>query len=275
MSESGIQQGISDFSAGQRLRRFVPFAVLLVFCPFLSYELARQAWSDPAMPIVLRAAYFAFSALLLFFFAYLFGSMLVRRIRTGRFLLTRADLLARNARIRERMGAGKPFWPQARVWLVGWILLAVLAAFGIAALVAAVHLCKCSLSETALLAALGLVFLVLPGMYVVKAIRRKYKTGSFLPSVEEIDQARAKCAQPKPLRQRILLAGIYWLVALLWTWTALSRHTHHHVVFGSVWALPAMWWMVAALWTWQMFRPRSAQCAIDPGLPPTIKPPAS
>jgi hypothetical protein len=276
MGESGIPQDNSDVSARRRWRGFIVAGILLTFCAYLSIQLARLAWADTGMPVALRAVTIALSALTFIIAAYFVGTVVVRRIRTGRFFLTRAEALAKRAQIRERMGAARPFWPQARIWLVGWIFLAILASFGIGTLIAAFHLCHCERTETILLAALGLVFLALPGLYVFKAIRRRLKTGSFLPSPEEFDQATARCAQPKPLRQRVLLAGLYWLIALVWTSTALpSRHAHHHVVFGSAWVLPAMWWMVAAVWTWQVFHPRSPQCAIDPGMPPSIKPPAS
>jgi hypothetical protein len=275
MSESGIQKDSSDFSAGQRIRGVIVAGIVLVMSAFFSFELTRQAWTDTKLPVALRAFTLTISTLLFAFVAWFCGRLVVRRIRTGRFFLTRAEIRAKRAQARDRMGAGKPFWPQARFWLVGWILLAVLAAFGIGTLVAAVLVRDGGLTGSILLASLGLAFLILPGWYVVKAVRRKRKTGNFLPSQEEFDQTFAKCAQPKPLRQRILLAALYWTVALIFTGTALFRPTHDHPVFGSPWVLPAMWWAVAAVWTLQVFRPRASQCDLDSGLPPSIKPPAS
>lgn len=274
MSESGIQQEISDFGTKTRLRGFILPGILLAFSAYFSIQLARRAWTDATMPVLLRAITITVSALLVTIVASIGGSLIVRRIRTGRFLLTRAEVLAKRAKMRDHLGAGKPFWPQARIWLIGWVLLSIVTAFGIAALVAAARL-KCKLPGTILLAALGFALLALPGLYVFKAIRRKRKTGSFLPSMEDLDKARAKCAQPKPIWLRILVAGTYWITALVWTIPALTRHTSHHRTFGSSWALPAMWWMMAAIWTWQIFHPRLPQCAIDHDILPSIKPPAS
>jgi hypothetical protein len=56
------------------------------------------------------------------------------------------------------------------------------------------------------------------------------------------------------------MAGVYWLVAALWTTSALvHRHRHSSDLF-SPWLLAGLWWFLAALWTWQLFRPRAQQC---------------
>jgi hypothetical protein len=275
VSESGIQQGISDYSAGQRIRGIIVAGIVLAISAFFSFQLTRLAWTDAKMPVALRASALTFSALLFAVVAWVFGTLIVRRIRTGRFFLTLAEVRAKRAQAFDRVGAGKPFWPQARFWLLGWSFLAILAAFGVATLVAAALVRDGGRTGTILLAAIGLVLLVLPGWFAFKAVRRKLKTGNFLPSQEEIDRSRSRCAQPKPLRQRVLVAVMYWIVALLFTGSALSRHSHDHSAFGSPWVLPAMWWAVAVIWTLQIFQPRASQCAIDPSLPPSIKPPAS
>lgn len=273
MSAPGIQQSPSDFTPRQRVRGLVVLTLVCALCGYLSVSLVRYVWADPTMPLVVRAAVIALCSLLLAVVAYLAGGVVVRRIRTGRFFLTRDEVRMKNAETRDRLGAGKPFWPQARVWMIGWICLAMLSAFGIAALVAAARFCECSLKDTILLACLGLAFLAVPLWYAFRIIRRKVTTGSFLPSQQDWDKARAQCGRPQPLRQRIVLAGMYWIVALLWTWTA--HHGSHRSVMGSVWVAPALWWFMAAVWTWQVFRPRAAQCAIDPGAPPSIRPPAA
>jgi hypothetical protein len=274
MSEAATQQNPPDSTSRQRIFGFIILSVVCALAAYLSYSLASFAWADRQMPVVLRGAMLTLSLLFLLGAVWLSAIVLVRRFRTGRFFLTRAETLAQRAEIRERMGAGKPFWPQARYWLPAWIFLAILAVFGVAVLIEAFRFCRCSLTGTLLLAVLGLALLALPGWYVFKAVRRKYKTGSFLPSQEEFDQALATCARPKPVRHRILLAAMYWIAALIWTGAALSRHTHNHAAFGSPWVLPAMWWLIAAIWTLRVFLPRSAQCGFDPRLPPSIKPPA-
>jgi hypothetical protein len=275
MSTSGIQHSPPDFTPRQRIRGFIILTIVCALSAYLSIHLVYFAWTHAEMPLALRAAVITISVLLLAGVAYLAGVVVARRIRTGRFFITRAEVLVKNAQMRDRLGAGKPFWPQARIWLVGWIFLAILASFGIGTLIAASRLCHCSLKDTALLAALGLACLALPAWYAFKSIRRKVTTGSFLPSQQDWDKAHAQCGRPQPPRQRILLAGLYWIVALLWTGTALSHHTSRHSPLGPVWVVPALWWFAAAVWTWRVFRPRSSQCAIDPGMPPSIKPPAS
>jgi hypothetical protein len=275
MSESGRQQSSTDFSTGQRTRGILLAGILLALSAFLSVQVAREAWTDPKMSVALRVFALTLSALLFAVVSWVCGTLIVRKIRTGRFFLTLAEIRAKRAQALDRMGAGKPFLPQAHYWLFGWAILAIFVALGTSALVAAARLREGGLIGTIFLATLGLALLALPGWYAYKAVRRKQKTGNFLPSQEELDRSRVRCAQPKPLRQRILLAAMYWIVALIFTGSALSHHSNEHSVFGSAWVLPAMWWAVAAIWTLQVIRPRTSQCGFDSGLPPSIKPPAA
>jgi hypothetical protein len=275
MSEAATQQNLPEPASRQRILGLIVLSVVCALAAYLSYSLASLAWTGRQMLLVLRGALLALSLLFLVGAVWLPATVIVRRIRTGRFFFTPAETAAKRARIRERMGAEKPFWPQARIWLPGWIFLSILAVFGVAVLTEAFRFCQCGLTPALLLAALGVTLLALPGWYAFKAARRKVKSGSFLPSQQDFDQARAKCAQPKPLRQRILLAGLYWIVALMWTWSAFERHRPYHGLFGSASGAAAMWWVAAAVWTFQVFRPRAPQCSLDLNQPPSIRPPAN
>jgi hypothetical protein len=276
MSEPGVKQDIPDSrTERRRVWGFLVVALLLAFLAYFSIQLAWVTWADRELHLPVRVMSLAVSVFVIALFTYVVGSPLLRKVRTGRFLMTPAEARAKRAEISSCIGAGKPFWPQARFFLIPWFFLAMLAAFGIAALIAAARSCLCLLTRNLLLAALGLALLALPGWYVFKGVSRKRSTGSFLPSEDELAKARAQCAQPKPLRQRILLAGMNSIPAVLWTYSALIGHTRHHSAFGSVWGTAAMWWILAGLWIWQLFRPGLSQCAYDPDAPPSIKPPVS
>jgi hypothetical protein len=273
MNES--QHNLSNYTAGQRVGQVFVTSLLIVVLLLGGVSMLWQVRAEPELFFPMRALLLATAALLFLSAAAIIISLTKRKLSTGRFFLTRVQVLAKQAEIRARMGAGKPFWPQARPWLVSWAVLAVLAGFGIAILVLAIRSCDCGWRVPGLLLALAATFLFLPAFFTVKSVLRKRRTGSFLPSQEEIDKARSKCVQPKPLRQRILLAGSNWLVALLWTFSAFRHHGSNQGIFGSQWIFAALWWLIALIWTWQVFYPSASQCAIDPEVPLSIKSPES
>jgi hypothetical protein len=139
--------------------------------------------------------------------------------------------------------------------------MTVLLGLGIAAIVASMLLWT-PVGSTLPLLAIAALLLFLPGWFAFKTIQRKLKTGSVLPSQEELAKARAKCATPKSLRQRILFAGMYWVAAILWTLPILRGH-HSQSQVLSPWILAALWWFAAILWTWQVFRPSKPQCSLS------------
>ena len=262
-----------EFTARQRLAIVASLALMAGILLLVGSHILRDAWVGRNASFGLCAINLALALLLLVPGAAMVLLPIRRKLRTGRFLLTRAEILAKRAESRARMGAGKPFWPQARDWVALWAILAVLAGFGIAALIAAIRFRESGGALPELLLLLAAALLLLPAHTAVKAVLRKRRTGSFLPSQEELDKARAKCARPKSLPQRIAVAGIFWLMALIWTSSLLSRHRPYHGIFGSVWVVIALWWIVALIWTWRIFHPAASHCSIDPEEPLSIKPP--
>ena len=235
---------------------------------YFSVQFARfgLASTDPFA----RGLHFVSSGLLMLAAGSWMFSLLRRKWKTGRFLLTRDEAMAKHAEYRKKMGAGKPLGPQAKYWIFPLVLMAVLFGLGVGAIVASTCTCsdgsQFSLRLRLLLWALAATLMVLPGWFAFKTIQRKVKTGSFLPSQEELAKARAKCAAPKPLKQRILLAALYWLVAILWTIPVFRGHPHSGSSVFPPWTLAALWWLAAAVWTAQIFRPSRPQCAL-PELP--------
>jgi hypothetical protein len=206
----------------------------------------------------------AVSASLMFLAAWLIVFPLRRKWKTGRFLAPRAEVMAKHAARWSKIGAGKPFWPQSVYVLFPMILSAVLIAFGVVLINVSLS-CICPgetsrVPQIALLAMAALLF-CLPGLLLFNIIRRKVKTGSFLVSPEELAKARARCANPRSLKQRILAAGLWWLIAGTWTFLALKhRHSASPDVFPP-WMLATITWVPALLLTWRMFRPPAPQCA--------------
>lgn len=212
--------------------------------------------------------FFLASALTLSGAALAIFTLLRRKWKTGSFFLTPAEVQAKQAEVWRNFGAGKPFLPQAKYWIVPLVLVSALLGLGIAALVASA--CKCSdgsgldLRLRMLLWALAAALMALPAWFLFKAISRKTKTGSFLPSQDELAKARAKCAAPKSMKQRVLSAALYWLVAIVWTIPLIIGHRRTDAQIFSPWFLASLWWFVAAIWTWQVFRPTTPHCALSP-----------
>lgn len=251
-----------NFPFRRRLAELAAILLLAGLALFFSVHSIRQALTDPELSPWLRGLLFVVSGLMIAFAGSLIVSPLQRKWKTGRFFLTPAEAAAKRAEYRSLMGAGKPFGPQMRFWILPAALMLMLAGIGIFALVAAFNLCNCdrNLRLPALLFAA--LFLALPGFCAFKIIRRKMRTGSVLPSQQELDRARAKCATPKSLRQRLLMAGIWCFIAVMWTTSAVER-LHRHSATTVTWVNVGVGWLAAAIWTWQLFRPQRPLCALD------------
>jgi hypothetical protein len=102
------------------------------------------------------------------------------------------------------------------------------------------------------------MFLVVPILFLFKSIQRKLKTGSILPSQEELDKTRAGCGKPKLLWQRIALAALWCFVAIMWTDSAINRQHHP----GPAWLAAALSWLAALIFSWQVFRPSTPPCVL-------------
>jgi hypothetical protein len=247
-----------EFTLRQRLTSYLFLLFWLGVLVYLSVRSAQLAFEFSDLSWWIRGPFLAMSGLLAYLALYLAVSLTRRKWKTGSFLLTRSEAAARQADHRRHLGAGKPFWPQARFWILPFLLFFVLLVLGIVAIVAAFCFHLFSRPNLILLFVGAPLLLALPSWFLYKSIRRKLKTGSFLPSEEELDEARARCAQPKSLRQRITLAAVWWFSAILWTDLAIGRQHRQ----GSAWVTAGMMWVAALVWTWQVFRPSPSQCAL-------------
>jgi hypothetical protein len=100
--------------------------------------------------------------------------------------------------------------------------------------------------------------LVLPAGISWTLLRRKWKTGTFRLSPEEQAAVRARCAQPRSLKVRILPAVFNGAVAGLYTYSAF-RPGHHS---GEHMLLTVVWWVITGVWVYRIFRP--PKCSIPP-----------
>ncbi len=191
-----------------------------------------------------------------------------RKVRTGRFFPTSAEIAKERAKAWDKLGAGRPLAPQIWLWLIPVLVSAAFVALGIGAM--ALAACGCGHTRWAggALFVLAAVIFCLGLVYPFVAIRRKLRTGSFLPSQEEFAKLRARCGKPLTFRQRLTAAIAWFLIALVWTWSIVS---HHHAYSGTFppWLVVVLSWICAAIYTWQLFRPSVPSCALpSDALPP-------
>lgn len=262
MTESG-EPKTTDYTLRQRIISVLVIFFLAAALAYIAVRLALLALMLSDLSLWIRVPLFVISGLLLFGALRLVYTPLRRKWKTGRFLMTRAESAAKQAEYRTKMGAGKPFWPQAGFWVLPLGFIVFFLGLGILAIVAATSICGCNDKDSYRIAILlwlvAVILLALPGWFFYKAIRRKLKSGSFLPSEEELDAARARCRKPRKLWQRILPAVMWWFVAILWTDMAIGR-PHH---WSSAWMVAGISWLTALIWTWQLFRPSPPQCALS------------
>ena len=276
MTKSSEQKTSTEYTLKQRLQAGLALFLLMGFLVFLAWQFADAALDYPHAWIWLRGTAFSLAALMMALPIYMIMVMLRRKWKTGRFTLPRAEAVARQAAIWNSMGAGKPLWPQLKVWSVTIILLLICCVGAVVCIVVAFRLCSCPDSRGLrnLFLALAGLCLILPAWTLFSAIRRKRKTGYYLPSQEEIAERRAKCGMPKPLWQRILPAIMWSFNAVLFTWSAISHNHIGHTPPHDRWILAAAGWFLAILCGWQVFRPSA--CAIlpptDADRPPSIMP---
>jgi len=272
MTETQQQETLPDYTLRQKLAAYLLMILLPAILAYCSVVLAKDvlAFTDQ---LLLRISLFALSGLSMFFALWMIVSPLRRKFKTGRFLLTRAESAARLAEHRSKMGAGKPVGPQAKYWILPLNLGMVFLCLGILVIVLAFSNCSCSGQPSwrpaFLLLLLAAAILIIPALFLFKSIQRKLKTGSILPSQEELDKTRAGCGKPKLLWHRITLAALWCFVALMWTDSAIGRQHHQ----GPAWLAAALSWLAALIYTYQVFRPPSPPCALpkapqEPQSPP-------
>jgi len=86
---------------------------------------------------------------------------------------------------------------------------------------------------------------------VIRAIQRKLKAGSILPSAEMCTCRKKDRSwlQLTPLPLRLLTAAVSLLNATLWTWLIIFHCYQRHSPFNqSIWVMLAFWWVVSLCW---------------------------
>jgi hypothetical protein len=266
MAETHKDEAAQEHSAGKRLMSNFFMILIPAVLAYFSVRLAKDALAFTGELLWLRGTLFALSGLTMFSAFWLVVSPLRRKFKTGRFLLSPAERMARLVEYRSKIGAGKPFGPQAKYWILPFFLIAVLLGLGILTVVFAFSICGCSdrfsWQLRTLLLLLAAAVLVIPIWFFIKTVQRKLKSGSFLPSQEELAKSRANCAKPKPLWQRILFAVLFLGVAVLYTLGPILRHLRHRPPMDSQWVLAVLWWIIAAIWIRQLIRPSASPCAL-------------
>jgi len=272
MTEPGGPELVEDYTRAQRLRAVGISVFLIGLLVLISIRIGLWALDHPDESMWIRVSGFALSGLLMFGALRWLFALVRRKLRTGRFLMPQAEAQAIRAATLSKFGAGKPLRPQLWLVLTPWILSAAMVAAAGVLIWLGFNLCQCEGKlDLKLLGAfllLAMALLALPGILVYKSIQRKRKTGYFLPSEKELEANRAKCARPKSLKQRIVVAGINWIVAALYVGMAIWRHhLHRPPIFGSSWMLPLIWVGVALIWTMQIFSPAVPKRALPPVAP--------
>jgi hypothetical protein len=197
MTDAGGQQTVPDIPLQRRWIGLGIVAFLVAAMIYFSVKTAAFALECGCSPLWVRISLFAVSALVMLPALYLIVTPLHRKWKTGRFLMTPTESAAKRAEYRSKMGAGKPFWPQAWIWSITLVWALFFAILGAVAIAGAVYFGRSSWVVLILFLLLAAVALFLPGWMLFKAVQRKLKSGSFLPSQEELDAARARCAKPK------------------------------------------------------------------------------
>jgi len=160
--------------------------VMLAGCCYLSVETARIALTCSCESLWIETPLWSAAAGLMLIPLGLAVVLLRRKITTGQFLLNRSEATARRAEMLSKMGAGKPFWPPARYWAVPVLLGAVFFLLGALANAAAFRFGRPSLRLFAVLVVIAALFLFIPARMIFKAVQRKGKKGSYLPSEDEL-----------------------------------------------------------------------------------------
>jgi hypothetical protein len=259
-NESSTDQAERDFAHRQRMGLGLSLVLIptVVFFSFFIFKAVNQVHS------------FAISSPLLFvlgLFDLLFLSfpviLLHRKWTTGRFTVTRAEARAKQEAAWSKLGAGKPLGPQLGFAILPIILISMFAAI---AIVPIYFLRNTSGQPPRFLLVLIAVFFVaivaVPAWLLFKFIRRKLKTGSFLPSQEEIAKVRARTRKPVTAGTGILTASSMWMVAGTMAAMQINAYRHLRTPEMYMWGVVALCLGASCLWIWQVFRPSKPLCAV-------------
>jgi hypothetical protein len=137
MAENGSESAVRDLTVRRSVVGPAVLAVTTAALMCFSVQLVRAALAGPPAPLRVRGPLLSAAAALLILSLCIVVPPLRRKWQRGRFLMTRAEAAAQRAAYRSQMGAGKPFWPQARFWAIPCALVLMLASFGVFALAGA------------------------------------------------------------------------------------------------------------------------------------------
>ncbi len=115
MNESDSQRAVDESSSQQAERNFArrqqfAFGLLIVFIPvsvFFSVKMFQIALKITSFEM--RLPLFALFSLMVFLSLLLIGVLLHRKWITGRFILTRAEMIAKQDAVWNKLGAGQAF----------------------------------------------------------------------------------------------------------------------------------------------------------------------
>lgn len=99
----------------------------------------------------------------------------------------------------------------------------------------------------------GAVFFTIPAIALFRLLRRKRRTGSYYPTLEDLEKHRARQRKPKPLWQKTLSA-VFELAAAI-TFTIDATHRSHRGAWEQV--LASIFWLSAAMSVWGLIGSQS------------------
>lgn len=203
------------------------------------------------------------------------GRALWRKQKTGRFTCSYAEGVEQWRTKFQAYGPGKPFWPQSSYWLGPAYLILLLITFLI--LVLAVNKALWDLGclptpaiwfAAAILLAVSALLLFFPVHFVYRTLRRKVKTGSFLPTEEEMRQQYRRifsrsCSMNSRPGMQILNTNLSCLAASIYAASPFIHYLRHRTIdfsgiFSSI-GLSLAWGVMALFWIRQGFK--SSACA--------------
>jgi hypothetical protein len=208
---------------------------------------------------------------LLLVFLYAFAKALRRKIRTGSFFLSRAARAEKLKADLEKYGPGKPFWPQSSYWVASATASLILLTLAAMFLLTARMFWQPGCLPRPISWLIGSLFLLLIGLLLAipvwiafTTIRRKVRTGSFLPTPEEMRKRYIKAVQKscRPATQQwmgILNANLWGFVAMLYLSTPIIRFLRHRPLDHFSLVLSLVWPVLAAFWIWRAFQSSPCQ----------------
>ncbi len=102
-----------------------------------------------------------------------------------------------------------------------------------------------------MIAGIVLLTVLIPAAVVFRLVRRRIKTGSFLPSGAELERYRARRVEPKTISRRVLYAVFYLVETLLFVLN--TMHRKHDQSLG--WWAAGMFALATLISIVQIFRP--------------------